>query len=63
MLLADDGSSGACELTSAPDEAAPQQQRVDISAAGGLVLLVRGMRRGDWIYSAVVVERGSELLA
>jgi hypothetical protein len=63
LLLAEDGSSGACQLTSAADEASFQQQHIDISASDGLVLLVRGIRRDDWIHSAVVVERGSELLS
>ena len=63
VLLAEDGSSGACQLTTAADEAAFQQQRLDVSGSDGLVLLVRGIRRNDWIHSAVVVERGSELLS
>jgi hypothetical protein len=63
LLLAEDASSGRCRLTRASEEAAFQQQQIDIMSHDGLVVLVRGVRHNDWISSAVIVERASQLLS
>ena len=63
VLIADDGSTGACQLTRATAAADFAQQRIDLNPDDARVLLVRGVRRGDWIHSAVIVERASALLS
>ena len=62
ILLAEDGSSGSCRLTAATD-GSDEVPPLDLAKDDGLVLLVRGIRRDDWIYSAVVVERGDALIS
>lgn len=59
LLVAEDGTTGTCRLTCASADADPDP--LSISASDGLVVLVRGIRRGDWICSATIVERATEL--
>ncbi len=61
LLLAEDNSTGPCQLTSAAKAAAFEAGRMEIGGSDGLVLLVRGIREGGWIRSAVVVETASPL--
>jgi hypothetical protein len=61
LLLAEDGTSGTCRLSRAAADAAPEQNALDLRESDGLIVLIRGIRRGDWICSAVVVERATEL--
>jgi hypothetical protein len=60
LLLAEDGRTGECQLTAA--DATQPPTALDLSRQEGHVLLVRGVLRGDWIHSAVIVEQASPLM-
>lgn len=45
------------------DERAPEGDELDLAAYEGLALLVRGVERDGWVYSAVVVEEAGLILS
>ena len=61
VLLAEDGRTGVFQLTAADVTQSPEA--MDVSALEDHVVLLRGLSRGEWIHSVVVVEQASPLLA
>jgi len=45
------------------DERSPDDDELDLAAYEGLALLVRGVERNGWVYSAVVVEEAGLILS
>lgn len=45
------------------DERAPESGELDLAPYEGLALLVRGVEREAWVYSAVVVEQANLILS
>lgn len=41
----------------------PPPAPIDLSGYEGLMLLVRGLDEGEWIYAATIVEVGTQLMA
>ena len=41
----------------------PESMEISLLPYDGLALLVRGISQGEWIYSASIAERGSEMLS
>ena len=45
------------------DQRAPESDELDLAPHEGLALLVRGVERNGWVYSAVVVEEAGLILS
>jgi len=61
VLLAEDGRTGVFQLTAADVTQSPEA--MDVSVLEDHVVMLRGLSRGEWIHSVVVVEQASPLLA
>jgi hypothetical protein len=64
-LVSERESGDSYRLTSMPAQAgqSPESGEIALDSYDGLAILVRGIGQGDWIYSAQVVERASQILS
>lgn len=64
ILHAEDGQTGRVRVTSLALQSAqaPETAEVDLVNCDGFALLVRGIRNGDWIYSARIVEQAGQIV-
>lgn len=63
-LASDHAVTGSFRLTgvAVPSAATPESEEISLTEYEGSAIIVRGVESGEWIYSAIVLERAGLIL-